>query len=165
MLAGAIGIVAFLASALAVWEFYCALTPEVSTTHADSVDPFSAPFEIGNQGNLFELYSVIPTCGIANLSLANGSGMRNMSLAVAIQAANIPPRRTARYHCPLDPEHLNLNVRSNPVRNADIVIYGTYQLSLFGHLLAHRFRFQSDLLHWEIGSDGTPYWTSGTLVE
>jgi hypothetical protein len=55
-----------------------------------------------------------------------------MTLAVAIQSANILPRRMARYHCPLDPEHLNLNVQSNPARNADIIIYGTYQLSLLG---------------------------------
>jgi hypothetical protein len=158
-------IVGIAVPALTAWQIYSALTPEVSSTHADNVDPFSAPFEISNQSELFELYGVEPMCGISSLTLANGSGMRNMTLSVGVEEANIAPRRTARYFCPLDPQHLNLNIQSDPLRNADIVIYGVYQLGLFGHVFAHRFGFRSDLLHWQVGADGTPYWTTGLSVE
>jgi hypothetical protein len=156
-LSAAIAVVGFLASAGALWEFYCALTPEVSPTHADRIDPLSPPFRIVNNSYLFELYDVIPTCGIIDLKTANGGGMKGMNLMVAIQNADIPPRKAALYNC-------SLSSLGNVV-SADIVILGVYRLNLPWKLGAYRFPFRSDELHWRIDTAGTPYWTSGTPVE
>jgi hypothetical protein len=153
-----VGTVGLVAALLAIWEFYYASRPEVAPTYADRLDPLSAPFQIANRGSLFELYSVVPTCGLVSVNFVGGGYIANLNIAVGIQSANILPGHAAQYRC-------SLSTLGRPVKSADIVIWGTYQLSLPWKLLAHRFSFQSDQLNWQLAPDGTPYWTTGIPVE
>jgi hypothetical protein len=153
-----VGGIGLLASILALLDLYAALTPDVSATYADLVDPLSAPFRISNHSNLFWLYHVIPQCGIVRLTFEGGGGIDGMNLAVGIQSASISPRNSALYNCPL-------STLGKPVKSADIVIFGQYQLGLPWRFRNRRFTFQSDQLHWQVGADRAPHWVSGTPVQ
>jgi hypothetical protein len=82
----------------------------------------------------------------------------NFNIAVGVENVNIIPGHAAQYRC-------SISTLGKSVRSADIVIWGHYQLGLSWKLLAHRFSFQSDLLEWQLGADGTPYLTTGVPVE